>query len=127
MDKYKDNSIIVEGLLHRIDNPKIPQFYNYFSTSGCRAMKYLEGELDKIWKDATKSDKLSMEIYSRLKEGDKYSMSDLKLIIKEIYQKLSISKSPKATDIKDFFEISRINMKTKEGRTNGFILKKRLK
>ena len=127
MDKYKDNSIIVEGLSHRVDNPKIPQFYNYFGTSGCKAKKYEEGELNKIWKDATKSDNLSIEIYSRFKEGERYLMSDLKLIIKEIYQKLSISRSPKATDIKEFFEISRISMKTEEGRTNGFILKKKLK
>ena len=127
MDKYKDNPIIVEGLLHRIDNPKFYHFYNYFGTSGCRAKSYEEKKLDTIWRDATKSDNLSVEIYSRFKEGDRYLMSDLKLIIKDIYQKLSISKSPKATDIKEFFEISRTSMVTPEGRTNGFILKKRLK
>ena len=126
-DKYQDNPIVMEGLLHRIDNPKFHQFYNYFGTSGCKAKEYIEGELDKIWRDATKSDILEKEIYSRFREGDKYSMSDIKLIIKEIYQRLSISRSPKATDIKEFFEVSKTNITTLEGVKNGFILKRRLK
>ena len=125
-DKYKDNPVIMEGLLHRVNNPKIPQFYNYFGTSGCKAHEYLEGELDKIWRDSTKSDKLAAEIYSRFHEGDRYLLADLKQIIREIYQKLSITKSPKASDILDFFETSKTTITTTEGIKKGFKLKKRL-
>ncbi len=125
-DKYKDNPVIMEGLFHRVTNLKIHQFYNYFGTSGCKAKHYLEGELDKIWRDSTKSEKLAFEIYSRFHEGDRYLLSDLKQIIKEIYQKLSITKSPKASDIKDYFEASKTNITTPEGVKKGFKLKKRL-
>ena len=125
-DKYKDNPVIMEGLLHRVNNPKIPQFYNYFGTSGCKAHEYREGELDKIWRDSTKSDKLAFEIYSTFKEGDRYSKADIKEILRGIYQKLSLSRSPKASDLKDYFELSKTNITTPEGVKSGFKLKKRL-
>ena len=125
-DKYKDNPVIMEGLLHRVTNPKIHQFYNYFGTSGCRARHYRENELDKIWRDSTRSDKLAFEIYSTFKEGDRYSKADIKEILRGIYQKLSLSRSPKASDLKDYFELSKTNITTPEGVKSGFKLKKRL-
>ena len=125
-DENKDNSVIMEGLLNKVIDQRFNQYYNYFGTSGCKAKKYCEAELLRELRNATKTDLLIEEIYSTFKEGDRYSMAELKEILRGIYQKLSLSKSPKASDLKEYFEMSKTNVITPGGKKNGFILKKRL-
>ena len=125
-DKNKDNPVIMEGLLNKVTDQRFNQYYNYFGTSGCRAVSFQEASLLRLLRDASKDDLLVKEIYSRFHEGDRYSKADLKEILRGIYQKLSLNRSPKASDIQDYFEVSKTNVITPEGKKNGFILKKRL-
>jgi hypothetical protein len=46
-------------------------------------------------------------IYSEFKVGDKITRSDIKLRLGEIYNKLEINKTPKATDLENWFNITR--------------------
>ena len=76
--------------------------------------------------------KLDKEIYFNFKEGDKFTMADLKIKISNIYGNVGYSKSPKATDILEYFEAKKckINIEDENGnkkRTDGFELLKRLK
>jgi hypothetical protein len=54
-------------------------------------------------------------------------MSEMKEILRVLYGSLSLSKSPKATDILDYFEVSKTNITTKEGVKKGFKLGKKLR
>jgi len=125
-DKNKDNPVIMEGLLNRVTDQRFNQYYNYFGASGCRAVSFQEASLLRLLRDASKDNLLVKEIYSTFKEGDRYLSADIKEILRGIYQKLSLSKSPKASDIKEYFELSITNITTPEGVKKGFILKKRL-
>ena len=105
-DEYKDNPVIIDGLEHR---------------------SFKEIELKRGWEDATKEDKLLSIIYSSFKEGDRFTKSDIKASLRKIYESLSLSKNPKATDIGEYFKISKTNVITPEGVKNGFKLGERLK
>ena len=50
---------------------------------------------------------LRKEIYFNFQVGDKYSMKELKEKVGEIYQKLGITKTPKATDLKKYFALKK--------------------
>ena len=126
-DKYKDNPVVMDGLYHRVVDPRFLQYYRYYGTKGCSARNFQDSFLKLGWEDASKEDKLCQMIYSSFNSGDKVSMYDLKLKLKSIYTSLSLSKSPKATDIKEYFKISKTQVTTSEGVKNGFKLGERLK
>jgi len=125
-DKYIDNQAIMEGLLCKVTDQRFNQYYNYFGTSGCRAVGFREAPILRFLRDASKEDLLREWIYFTFKVGDRYSMANIKEILRGLYQKLSLNKSPKASDLKNYFETSTTNITTPEGVKKGFILKKRL-
>ena len=126
-DEHKDNPVIMDGLYHRIKDLKFLQYYRYYGTSGCSARKFRDNELKKGWEDATKEDKLESIIYSTFSPGDKLAKSDIKQQLRDIYYSLSLSKNPKATDLGEYFKISKTQVTTSEGVKNGFKLGERLR
>lgn len=126
-DMYSGNSAIMEGLNHRIEDPKFLKYYRYYGTKGCSSRKYQEADLYRGWEDASKSDKLSSIIYSKYQTGDKISMIDLKLGLKEIYSSLSISKTAKATDLGEYFSLTKTHVTINGVSKNGFKLGEKLK
>lgn len=44
-------------------------------------------------------------IYTRFKCGERYTSKDLKEILREIYQDLGISRTPKAKDLGEYFKL----------------------
>lgn len=72
-----------------------------------------------------KGDMLIKEIYLTFKEGDRYPAKDLKNMIGEIYKKLGITKTPKATDLKDYFKLIKTSISIPgKPLINGFKLEK---
>ena len=127
-DKYQDNPVIMEGLLHKITDYRFHQYYNYYGTKGCSARNFQDSELKRGWEDSTKEDMLLFEVYERFSTGDRITKSDIKLELGNIYGKLSLSKTPKATDLAEYFELSKTNVITPEGeKKNGFKLGRKLK
>jgi hypothetical protein len=55
-----------------------------------------------------KVDVITNEIYKEFQVGNKISKSETKQRLKEIYSRLGYDKAPKATDIKDYFDIRRV-------------------
>ena len=49
---------------------------------------------------------LGNHIRSTLKIGDKYSLADIKIKLQELYKNINYNKTAKATDLKEFFEVS---------------------
>lgn len=65
-------------------------------------------------------------VYQEFKEGDTISVADLKLKIAEIYKEVGYNKTPKATEILNWFDIKKIKIRTQTGdRVNGFELEKK--
>lgn len=122
-DQYNDNERIIEGLEHKIPNPKFHQYYKFYGTSGCSARRYEEGLLEAGWRDKINESGLTKKIYSIFNSGDRVSMADAKRILSEIYSEFQISTKAKATDLEKYFKISKTKVTLPDHSiTNGFKL-----
>ena len=74
--------------------------------------------------DTTSDSVLYNIIYTRFKCGERYTSKDLKEILREIYQDLGISSTPKAKDLGEYFKLTKTNITNSTlGKTeNGFRL-----
>ena len=106
-DYYKDNPEVIDIINHRITNPRFRQFYNYFGTKGCSSKNYEEKNLLEAWGNDSKEEMLKKEICLTFKPGDRYSAKNLKQMVGEIYGKLGITKTPKATDLGKYFKLTK--------------------
>ena len=117
-DLYKRNEHIM-NLLYRRTNNKFFQYYKYYGTAGCSAKKFRESDLLAGWSDSSKGEKLKNIIYSVYKSGDKIAMSEIKKTLKNIYESLGITKTAKATDLGNYFKLTKthviINSEVKHG------------
>ena len=122
-DTYKDNQEVMDILNHRITNPRFRQFYDYFGTKGCKSRNYEEKNLLAAWGNDSKEEILRKEIYLTFRPDDRYPVKDLKEMVRVIYQKLGITKAPKATDLGNYFKLikTRITLPDKTV-VNGFKL-----
>ena len=55
----------------------------------------------------SKEEELEKMIYKKFKKGDRYSLSEVKDLLSEMYNTLEITKTPKATDLGKYFKISK--------------------
>lgn len=91
-----------------------------YLTLGKDRLKELGYHVTRIEKDLRKEsfDKLTelqKIIYSTFKVGDKLTKADIKSTLGRIYEELGYEGSPKAVDIKKYFETKRININRSEG------------
>lgn len=107
-DKYKDNFNLIKELNNNIEDQKYKVYYEYYGTSKCRAVSYIEIDLYRGFKDILKEDDLKDIIYKEFLPDNKYSMSDIKLTLSKIYSSLGIVKTPKAVDLEKYFELKKI-------------------
>lgn len=122
-DHYENNLEVLDIINHRITNPRFKQFYDYFGTKGCSSRGYREKNLLEAWGNDSKEEILKKEIHLIFKTGDRYSAKDLKIILRELYKKLGITRTPKATDLGKYFKLikTRITLPDKTV-VNGFKL-----
>ena len=126
-DQYSDNPLLLTEFDKRTPTfRRYLYYYNFYGTAGCRARSYEDSELRDGMKDHLKKGMLSTEIDLNFREGDKITMVEAKEKLKEIYNKLSISKTPKATDLGNYFLLSKTKIQTENGIKHGFKLIRRL-
>ena len=106
-DKYENDPEILEYLFFKIQDQRFRMFYDFYGTSGCSARNYREGELDQGWRNAAQEDRLKIEMDSRFKPGERYDLKTLKIMVQGIYDSLGIKKKAKASDLGQFFKISK--------------------
>ena len=104
MDKYRSNPYILSAIFHKTD-PKYKTYYDYFGTSGCKAVSYKEIYLLNKLTGFLKSGTLRDRLISRFKIGSKYTLKQIKLELKMIYQELGITKTPKASELEKYFNL----------------------
>ena len=120
MDKHQGNKEVSDIIYFKIKDPKYRKYYNFYGTSGCKAVSYKEKKLELGIIDVSKESELSSVIYKRFKIGDRVIPGEVKIILQDIYRDLGITSKAKATDLGRYFKLTRtkitlLNKKTKEG------------
>ncbi len=110
----------------------IPIIYkNYFMSLGkerIRALQYrkyaLEDEYQRCYENQTKIEDLDSLIFSSFIVGNRYTKVSVKQELLNIYTKLGIKLSPKASDLEKYFELKNIQVVNKETgkRDNGYLI-----
>ena len=74
-------------------------------------------ECNKILNNSTISDTdVKNEFINVFKIGNKYILSNVKIMISELYKRVGLNKTPKAVDILDYFEVLRTRAKDESGK-----------
>ena len=106
-------------------------YINLLGTEQIRSCYFRKSLIDKLVGEGSKKENLNLldsEIYKIFKEGEKYALSDIKEIFRNLLNQLSIiSISPKASMIKKYFEVKRVKISTNSGRVEGFELLNKIK
>ena len=123
MDLHQGNKEVSDIIYFKIKDPKYRKYYNFYGTSGCRAVSYIESKLKLGMINESKESELSTAIHNRFKIGDRITKKDIKQIFRDIYRDLGIISKAKATDLGKYFKLIRTRItlpdKTVE---NGFKL-----
>jgi hypothetical protein len=113
--EYRLSSDAVSIVLGQIaDSDEIK---SYYTTLGPDRLKALGYNLTKIKHElgivTFSQELLESSIYSKFKIGDKLKMSDIKLELKNLYDSINYTATPKATDLENYFEIKRCKVTDK--------------
>ena len=123
MDKYGNNKYILDSIIHKID-PKFKTYYDLYGTSGCKSISYHEVNLKQGISDNMKNPDIKNNLISIFKIGSRYTLKDIKTIVKDTYSNLNISKTPKASDLESYFDVSEVKItdKTTGKRSKGYLI-----
>ena len=109
----KDAINIILGQIADSDEIK-----SYYTSLGPARLKNLGYDITRIKKElgiiTFSWELLKDEIYSNFKEGDKYTLSNLKEKIRCIYSSINYSATPKAKDIENYFDVKLIKIYEKD-------------
>lgn len=108
MDRYKEDDYIQISIRHKITDPSFYNFYNYFGTNRCRALKFRYSDMISYLINESKSDIITSSVYNMFKEGKRYDLKGLKERLAHLYKSLGISTTPKATDINKWFNTKKV-------------------
>ena len=105
---------------YKTKDPRFRKYYNFYGTSGCKAISYEEKDLEQGMINSSRELDISPIIYSKFKVGDRVIPGEVKVILQKIYQENGITSKAKATDLGRYFNLKRTkitlpNKKTKEG------------
>ena len=107
---------------------KFDKYYNILGPERCKANGYRPTDLEREIKALTSKDNITREFCIRFKVGERYTNADAKAMVGKLYEDLGLShKTPKATDIFEYFEVKRVSMfDENRKKINGIELQKNL-
>ena len=98
----------------KIINAIVPLNYqNYLNLLGptiIGSLDYVESRIKEYMKSKLSENDLKGEILASFTVGNKYSKSDIKNTLKKIYDANGVLKTPKATDIEDYYDVKLVNV-----------------
>ena len=109
MDVYKINPYVLTSIIHKVD-PKFKTYYDLYGTSGCKSVGYIESLLKTKISNSLKSPDLKERLISYFKVGSRYELKTIKLTLKSIYLDLGITKTPKASELENYFDVSGVKI-----------------
>lgn len=120
--ELKNKSIKLIDVKYLIDSIQ----YNTIALFGidkCKTIRYRKADAERLINDHISKHPLAVELYKTFKEGHKYSLKKIKEILRDIYKRMKISKTPKATDLLEYFDIKEILVFTDTNkRSRGFLI-----
>lgn len=97
------------------DSDEIKSYYTSLGPERLKALSYsvtfIKRELGIV---TFSQDILESNIYSKFRVGDRIKMSDIKLKLGEIYSSINYDKTPKATDLENYFELKKCKITDSE-------------
>ena len=100
------------------DSDEIKSYYTVLKPQRLKALGYSVTRIKKELGIVIFSPELLIqEVYSEFKEGEKYTLSDLKNKLSSIYSSINYQSTPKANDIEKYFEIKGIVAYEKDEKT----------
>ena len=115
MDTFKDNVYILDQIIHKVD-PKFKTYYDLYGTSGCRSVRYQEIYLKRKIGDIVLDDKLKLEIINTFPVKTKITKKEIKQKLSDIYKKLGITRTPKASDLGNYLKLKDILIPSSPGK-----------
>ena len=115
-------------VLDNIGDVDFSKYYWTIPADRAKALKYRKGNLETEYNSIKGIKSLNSIIYDRFEIGQKYSKSSAKSLLQEIYDNSGVSRTAKASDLSDYFEMRECKVLNKETgkRDAGFeILKRR--
>lgn len=112
-------------IAHQVSE-KFDQYYNLVGPKRCAQFGYYITDIKREVNNLSiGEDKIKELFYSRFKVGDRISNVKAKEIVREIYNTLKLDKTPKATDIGNYFGINKqlITDPDTNMRVNGIVIK----
>lgn len=105
--EYSFNDQIIGVVLDQIgEHDNIKSYYLALGPQKLRALKYDKYYIEKELGIVTfSSELLNDTIHQNFNLGEKYSLSDLKVKLGDLYEKINYTAVPKANDILNYFEI----------------------
>ena len=103
------------------------EFKNYFLVLGsdtCRSFSYQKYRLEEEYKKRFNNQGVDRgpRILEAFKVGDKITLSNIKERLREIYSVIGLKKTPKATDLFEYFDVRKIKLTSNGRREDGFEL-----
>ena len=93
------------------DSDEIKSYYTTLGPQRLHALGYSVTRIKKALGIVVFSqDLLKSEIYSNFKEGERYSLANLKNKLRSVYSSINYSATPKANDIENWFEIKEFSI-----------------
>lgn len=121
--EYRAKQGLIVNLAMSTLESKYPELRYYYEALGAdriKALNYKEKKLlNEIHIMKTKN-KIRHELHGIIHIGDRILTADIQQTLRVVYDRLGIDKSPKATDLNEFFEIHPVKIPTANGRKNGF-------
>lgn len=107
-----------------------PKYKEYYIVMGPKFIKQFsckEAEINREWvklkSNNTIKNEIDSEILKIFKPGERYSKSDIKSMLGNLYEKLGYHKTAKATDLEALFTLKLVKVVEKDGKkSNGFEL-----
>ena len=97
------------------DSDEIKSYYTSLGPERLKALSYSVTFIKRELSIVTFSqDLLESNIYSKFRVGDRIKMSDIKLKLGEIYSSINYDKTPKATDLENYFELKKCKITDSE-------------
>lgn len=105
-----------------VKDPDYQKFYEFYGTSGCKAKKFRRSDLEEGMRSNINSMLIADSLFNLFVVGERYSTKYIKELLRGLYSSLGISKTPKAVDLEEYFNLESakvLNIKTGK-RENGF-------
>ena len=103
------SSDFMKLLLDNLSDPSFAKYYYTIPKDRASTLNYQRGNLEKEYKSiksySINIDSMIEEIRARFLIGERYSKSEIKEILRLIYESNSYNKTPKANDLEQYFDI----------------------